>query len=57
MHAAMACDHGAIICKLPARCSINIKVQHAHGILEIEVEKEKERQKGGRRCRETNLQV
>ena len=44
MHAIMACDHGAVICKLPSRCSIDIKVQHADcGILDIEVEKEKER--------------
>jgi len=44
MHAIMACDHGAVMCKLPSRCSIDIKVQHADcGILDIAVEKEKER--------------
>ena len=44
MQAIMACDHGAVICKLPSMCSIDIKVQNADcGILDIEVEKEKER--------------
>ena len=44
MQAIMACDHGAVICKLPSMCSIDIKVQNADcGILGIEVEKEKER--------------